>query len=69
MSVEITMKQNIWVKDSDLLKSLLVVFGFGLQTFICGFSRQNICSVYLKIWDWDLVFGHAAKDISSLDVR
>ena len=23
----------------------LVVFGFGSQAFICGFSRQNICSV------------------------
>jgi hypothetical protein len=21
------------------------VFGFGLQAFICGFNRQNICSV------------------------
>jgi hypothetical protein len=32
------------VKDSYLLKLLLVVFGFGSQTFICGFNRQNICS-------------------------
>ena len=45
MSVEIAWKQNILVTDSNLLKSLLVVFGFGSQTFICGFSRQNICSV------------------------
>ena len=28
-----------------LLKLLLVVFGFGLQAFVCDFSRQNICSV------------------------
>ena len=45
MSVEIAWKQNILVTDFQPLKSLLVVFGFGLQAFICGFSRQNICSV------------------------
>ena len=45
MSVEIAWKQNILVKDFYLLKSLLVVFGFGSQAFICGFSRQNINSV------------------------
>ena len=45
MSLEIAWKQNILVKDSNLLKLLLVVLGFGSQTFICGFSRQNICSV------------------------
>ena len=45
MSVEIAWKQNILVTDSNLLKSLLVVFGFGSQAFVCGFSRQNINSV------------------------
>ena len=45
MSLEIAWKQNILVADSSLLKSLLVVFGFGSQAFVCGFSRQNICSV------------------------
>ena len=45
MSLEIAWKQNILVTDSNLLKSLLVVFGFVSQAFICGFSRQNICSV------------------------
>ena len=45
MSVEIAWKQNILVTDSNLLKLLLVALGFGSQTFICGFSRQNICSV------------------------
>ena len=45
MSLEIAWKQNILVTDSNLLKSLLVVFGFGSQAFICGFSRQKICSV------------------------
>ena len=44
MSVEIAWKQNILVTDFYLLKSLLVVFGFGSQAFICGFSRQNINS-------------------------
>ena len=44
MSLEIAWKQNSWVTDSNLLKSLLVVFGFGSQAFVCGFSRQNICS-------------------------
>ena len=47
MSLEIAWKQNILVTDSNLLKSLLVVFGFGLQAFVCEFSRQNICSVSL----------------------
>jgi hypothetical protein len=47
MSLEIAWKQNILVTDFHLLKSLLVVFGFGSQAFICGFSRQNICSVVM----------------------
>ena len=46
MSVEIAWKQNILVTDFHLLKSLLVVLGFGSQAFVCGFSRQNINSVY-----------------------
>ena len=46
MSVEIAWKQNSLVTDFYLLKSLLVVLGFGSQAFICGFSRQNICSVF-----------------------
>ena len=45
MSAEIAWKQNILVTDFHLLKSLLVVLGFGSQTFICGFSRKNINSV------------------------
>ena len=45
MSVEIAWKQNILVTDFYLLKSLLVVLGFGSQAFVCGFSRQNINSV------------------------
>ena len=45
MSLEIAWEQNILVTDFNLLKSLLVVFGFGLQAFICDFSKQNICSV------------------------
>ena len=27
------------------ITAMLVVLGFGLQAFICDFSRQNICSV------------------------
>ena len=45
MSLEIAWKQNILVTDFHLLKSLLVVLGFGSQAFVCGFSRQNINSV------------------------
>ena len=45
MSLEIAWKQNILVTDFHLLKSLLVVFGFGSQAFVCEFSRQNINSV------------------------
>ena len=33
----------------------------------CG--RQKILRAYLKIWDWDLIFGRAVKAISSLGVR
>ena len=33
----------------------------------CG--RQNMLPSYLKIWDWDWIFGHAVKAISSLGVR
>ena len=49
MSVEIAWKQNILVTDFHLLKSLLVVLGFGSQAFVCGFSRQNINSVGNKL--------------------
>ena len=54
MSLEIAWKQNILVTDFHLLKSLLVVLGFGSQAFICGFNRQNINSVgwtFLKSLD------------------
>ena len=51
MSLEITNVQNFLVKDSNPLKLLLVALGFGSQTFICGFSRQNICSVVLAL-EW-----------------
>ena len=27
------------------VKITIIVFGFGSQAFVCGFSRQNICSV------------------------
>ena len=33
----------------------------------CG--RQNMVRPYLKIWDWDLIFGRAVKEISSPGVR
>ena len=49
MSVEIAWKQNILVTDFHLLKLLLVVFGFGSQAFVCGFSRQNINSDSSKV--------------------
>ena len=32
----------------------------------CG--RQNMLRVYLKIWDWDWIFGREVKAISSLGV-
>ena len=48
MSVEIAWKQNVLVTDFHLLKSLLVVFEFGSQAFICGFRRQNMNSVVLS---------------------
>ena len=33
------------------------------------FGRQNILRPYLKIWDWDWIFGRTVKAISSLGVR
>ena len=54
MSVEIAWKQNILVTDFYLLKSLLVVLGFGSQAFVCGFSRQNINSVGQKFGETPL---------------
>ena len=33
----------------------------------CG--RQNMLRPYLKIWDWDWIFGRAVKAISSPGVR
>ena len=61
MSLEITYVQNILVKDSYLLKLLLVALGFGSQTFICGFSRQNICSVF-QICQMDLILNEGNTD-------
>ena len=52
MSVEITYVEKFLVTDYNLLKSLLFAFGFGSQTFICGFSRQNICSVEYWALAW-----------------
>ena len=49
MSVEITYVERFLVKGFSLLKLLLVASGFGSQTFICEFSRQNICSVVSTI--------------------
>ena len=48
MSLKIIYVKNFLIKDSNLLKLMLVVFGFGSQTFICGFNRQNICSVVVQ---------------------
>ena len=44
MSVEKAWKQNNLVTDFHLLKLLQADCGLGLQTFVCDFSRQNICS-------------------------
>ena len=33
----------------------------------CG--RQNMLRPYLKIWEWELIFGRAVKAISSPGVR
>ena len=33
----------------------------------CG--RQNMLPPYLKIWEWEWIFGHAVKAICSLGVR
>ena len=33
------------------------------------FDKQNILRPYLKMWNWELIFGRAVKSISSPDVR
>ena len=33
------------------------------------YGRQNMLQLYLKIWDWDLIFVRAVKAISSPGVR
>ena len=65
MSVEIAWKQNILVTDFQLLKSLLVVLGFGSQAFICGFSRQNINSVFVKM---NLILNLNSQEASYFDI-
>ena len=42
MSLEIAWKQNILVTDSNLLKSLLVVFGFGSQAFTVDSADKTL---------------------------
>ena len=32
-------------------------------------GRQNMLRPYLKIWDWDWIFGHVVKTISSLGIH
>jgi hypothetical protein len=59
MSVEIAWKQNILVTDFHLLKSLLVVFGFGSQAFVCGFNKT--LTVYL-----DTIFNDLTVVLSTL---
>ena len=49
MSLEIAWKQNILVTDFHLLKSLLVVFGFGLQAFLISADKTFAVHVYLRI--------------------
>ena len=68
MSLEIAWKQNILVTAFHLLKSLLVVFGFGSQAFVCGFSRQNINSVGKYKWSRVTARGVQLFSLSSFSV-
>mgnify|MGYP001490660629 CR=1 FL=1 len=46
MSLEIAWKQNILVTDFHLLKSLLVVLGFGSQAFVdLADKTLTVCSI------------------------
>ena len=60
--------------------STMYICAHGLQTpneginqrnlkFFGRYGRQNILRQYLKICDWDLIFGRAVKAFSSLGVR
>ena len=37
--------------------------------FLANMADKNMLRPYLKIWDWDLIFGRAVKAISSPGVR
>ena len=41
----------------------------GLSTNLGQCGRQNMLRPYLKIWEWEWIFGHAVKAISSPGVR
>ena len=64
----------------DIENQILVPLKHGLQTPNEGINqrnlkiwadvaRQNMLWPYLRIWDWDLIFDHAVKEISSPGVR
>ena len=52
-----------WTTNTQLKHISKVSEKFGR----CG--RQNTLWLYLKIWEWDLIFGRAVKAISSPGVR
>ena len=39
------------------------------QRYLKNWARQNMLWPYLKIWEWEWIFGRAVKNISSLGVR
>ena len=65
MSVEIAGGQDNLVTVFHLLKLLQVVFGIGLQAFVCEYSRQNICSAcYLTLGHFINIFRELKNEMS-----
>ena len=63
MSVEIAWKQNILVTDFQLLKSLLVIFGFGSQASSVDSADKTLTvykNTYFKLTH---IYGHLRSSI------
>ena len=54
--------QNMWLKKSNLICEV-TDYGHPMKAWIKDMLRS-----YLKVWDWDWIFGRAVKAISSLGV-
>ena len=63
---------NLTQTSKFKLWSTFLLSKYSTWIFICRnlgrCARQNMPRPYLKIWEWELIFGHAVKTISSPDI-